>query len=57
MKTTTISTHQIRGQKEHGKNHRIDREVKDLRDAGISPDETRSQDADRHDKATRKKIR
>jgi hypothetical protein len=44
-------------QKKPNKHERVNREVKMLLDAGIVPDETHSQDADRRHKVTHQKIR
>jgi len=43
-------------QKRPGKRQRIDMQIKELSDAGIAPDETHSQDADRHDKSAHQKL-
>ena len=48
---------QTLGQKKRGKHARVDMEIKVMLDAGIAPDETFSQDADRHHKATHQKNR
>jgi hypothetical protein len=42
-------------QKKPGKRQRVDMEIKELSEAGIAPDETHSQDADRHDKSAHQK--
>ena len=48
---------QTHDQKKRGKHDRVNMEVKELLDAGIAPDETHSQDADRHHKVIHQKIR
>ncbi len=48
---------QMPTQKKLSKHARINLEEKMLAEAGISPDETRSQDADRHQNVTHQKSR
>jgi hypothetical protein len=46
---------QSRGQKKRSKHDRVDNEIRELMEAGIAPDETHSQDADRHHKIKHQK--
>jgi len=46
---------QTHDQKKRRKHDRVNMEVKELLDAGIAPDETHSQDADRHHKVIHQK--
>jgi len=55
IKTNNLR-HQSLGQKKRSKHDRVDMEIRELTEAGIAPDETHSQDADRHHKTKHQKA-